>query len=259
MAHDLLEAIKNPSLWIYSTWVQFLIIYRRTALGPLWIILGPLMFVILLGFLFSVLGSVDQAIFIPHFASGFIIWTFIGGVISAAAGLYPRSKGALMSGLTNHTVLYLRLITTAAIKFIHQIVIIIAVCVIYNVTPKLQLVLVLPAMMLLILHSYWVSICFSTLAARFRDVAQMVEIVMRIGFLATPVIWMPGEGARGNLIGSYLIFNPFYHILEPVRSAILGTAYPYRSLWISIIMAVFGLLLATLVYNRFSKKTTLWV
>lgn len=259
MIHDLLTAFKNPSLWIYTTWIQFLIIYRRTALGPAWVILGPLMFVVLLGFLFSVLSNENPAVFIPHLTSGFIIWTFMGEVIGSAAALYPRSKGALMGGLTNHNVLHLRLITGAFIKFMHQTIIIVGVCIIYKVWPTRQIVLFIPALLLLILHSYWVSICFATLAARFRDVAQITTLVMRIGFLATPVIWMPGEGARGSLVGSYLIANPFYHVLEPLRASILGSSFPYTSLLISFALAIVGLLLANFVYGHFSKKSVLWV
>ena len=228
-------------------------------MGPIWIILGPLMFILLLGFLFSVLSKENPAVFIPHLTSGFIIWTFIGEVIGSAAALYPRSKGALMGGLTNHTVLHLRLITGAFIKFIHQFFIIVGVCIIYKVTPKPQIILFIPTLLLLVVHSYWVSICFATLAARFRDFTHITSLFMRIGFLATPVIWMPGEGARGSLVGSYLVVNPFYHVLEPLRSSILGTDFPYTSLWISFVLAIAGLFLAHLVYKNFSKKSILWV
>jgi len=259
MLDDLAQALQRPALWLYTTWIQFLIIYRRTALGPLWIILSPLAFIALLGLLFTVISHSNVSVFIPHMTIGFIVWTFISEIIGASSVLYIRSKSELMSGVTNHSVFHLRLIAKAAIKFLHQVIIIIAVCIIFQVPPILKLLLLLPAILLLLIHAYWVSVLYSIIAARYRDVTQLTDLLLRIGFLATPVIWMPTDSGRGSVIGSYLMANPFYHVLEPVRSAILGTAYPYNSLMISSVIALFGLLIANIFYKRFRKKAVLWI
>jgi ABC-type polysaccharide/polyol phosphate export permease len=164
-----------------------------------------------------------------------------------------------MSGVTNHAIFHLRLIAQALIKLVHRSVLILGVCLVFNVAPTKQLLLLIPAVLLLIFHSVWVSVVFSLFAARFRDVAEVTELAMRIGFLATPVIWMPTDGVRGSIVGHYLLFNPFYHVLEPVRSAILDTAFPIQSLWISGALALFGLATASLVYARYRRKAIWWV
>jgi ABC-2 type transport system permease protein/lipopolysaccharide transport system permease protein len=259
MLDDLVQALQRPALWLYTTWIQFLIIYRRTALGPIWVILSPLAFIALLGLLFTVISHSEVSVFIPHLTIGFIVWTFISDIVGSSSVLYIRSKGALMSGVTNHSVFHLRSIAKAAIKFLHQVIIIIGVCIVFQVSPSMHLLLLFPAMLLLLIHAYWVSVLFSIVAARYRDISQLTDLVLRIGFLATPIIWMPTDSGRGSIIGSYLMANPFYHVLEPVRSAILGTAYPYDSLAISCVIALCGLLLASIFYARFRKKAVLWI
>jgi ABC-type polysaccharide/polyol phosphate export permease len=164
-----------------------------------------------------------------------------------------------MSGVTNHAIFHLRLIAQALIKFVHRILLVVGVCLMFNVAPTKQLLLVIPAVMLLIVHSLWVSVVFSLFAARFRDVAEVTELIMRIGFLATPVIWIPTEGARGSLVGNYLLFNPFYHVLEPVRSAVLGTSFPTQSLWISSVLALFGMAIAAVAYARYRRQAVWWI
>ncbi len=47
MFRDFSEALGRPASWLYTTWIQFHILYRRTAVGPFWVILAPLAFILL--------------------------------------------------------------------------------------------------------------------------------------------------------------------------------------------------------------------
>lgn len=259
MLNDFRQALQRPSVWLYTTWVQFLILYRRTVLGPLWVVLAPLAFIILLGFLFSAISQSEPSVFIPHMTVGYIVWGFISEIMGGASRLYVRSKGALLSGAVNHVVLHLRLIARATIKLLHQVIIIVGVCVVFGVVPSRNALFLLPAFLLLLVHAYWVSVVFSLAGARWRDIPETTDIIMRVAFLATPIIWMPLEGGRGSIIGSYLVANPFYHVLEPMRASILNTAFPYLSMLISCVIAAVGIFCAKKLYDRFQKDVILWV
>lgn len=258
MYADFRAALSNPGYWIYSAWITFLIKYRKTTLGPLWIIMGPATFVLVLGELFKNVTAHASDMFVPHLAAGLVIWNYITYIVTTAPRLYVQNRPALLHGPANHINIVLKVICNGIIVFLHQAVIIVVVMVLHRVAPTGQLLLAIPAMLLLLAHSVWILIVVGILGARYRDLAEVVEMAMRIAFLATPIIWMAGEGERAAVVGVYLAFNPLYHALEPLRGAILGTPIPALSWIVSTAIAIAGLLLAGVMYRRFRHLAVLW-
>lgn len=258
MLADLVSSLKTPGTWLYSAWITFLVRYRKTVLGPLWVVAGPAMFILVLGTLFERVTAHTSGHFVPHFAIGFIIWNYITGIMAAAPRLFSTYKAALLHGPSNHISIALKVMSGSLIVFLHQAVIIVVTLFLYQVVPTLSWLLIIPAMILLMAHSIWVLILIGVLGARYRDLAEMVEMVMRIAFLATPIIWMPGDSGQASIIGLYLAFNPFYHVIEPLRGSILGTPVALESWIISSVLAVLGFMAASVLYRRYRHLVVLW-
>ncbi len=234
MFADLKSAFGTPGVWLYSAWVTFLIKYRKTMLGPLWIMIGPAMFILVLGELFKNVAAHSNHLFVPNLAAGLVIWNYMASIVNGAPRLYVLNRASLLHGPVNHFNVILKVICSALIVFLHQMVVVIAVM------------------------ALWVLIVLGILGARYRDLAEVVEMIMRIAFLATPIIWMVGDEGRGSIVGIYLTFNPFYHVLEPLRGALLGTPIAASSWIISASMAALGIALAATMYRRFRHLVVLW-
>lgn len=259
MFADIFSALKSPWVWLYPGWVTFLVKYRETYLGPIWIIVGPSLFILVLGTLFgSVMGHKPET-FVPHLAVGLIIWGYINSIASASSRLYLRSRAALMQGSINHMNLVMRMICNATIVFLHQATIILFVLVYYRIYPTTQIFYLIPAIALIFIHSIWILTVFGIIGARYRDLADILEMVMRIAFLATPIIWIAGETGRGSTVGKYLLLNPFYHVIEPFRGSLLGTPIDPMSWVISSVIAAVGMLIAAHFYKRFRHLVVLWI
>ena len=258
MFADLKSAFGTPGVWLYSAWVTFLIKYRKTMLGPLWIMIGPAMFILVLGELFKNVAAHSNHLFVPNLAAGLVIWNYMASIVNGAPRLYVHNRASLLHGPVNHFNVILKVICSALIVFLHQMVVVIAVMALHHVAPTASLLLLLPAAALALIHSMWVLIVLGILGARYRDLAEVVEMIMRIAFLATPIIWMVGDEGRGSIVGIYLTFNPFYHVLEPLRGALLGTPIAASSWIISASMAALGIALAATMYRRFRHLVVLW-
>lgn len=259
MYADFKAALEHPAIWFYSAWINFLIRYRKTALGPLWIVAGPAMFVLVLGELFRSVTAHNNALFVPHLAAGLVIWTYITNILNTAPRLYVVNRPALLHGHANHFNIILKVISNALIVLLHQSVIIVVVMMIHRIAPTAQLLLLIPALALLVAHSIWILIVFGLVGARYRDLTEVIEMAIRIAFLATPIIWMAGDGGeRSRVVEIFLTFNPLYHVLEPLRGAILGTPIDPLSWIASTVIAVAGLALASVMYRRFRHLAVLW-
>ena len=69
---------------------------------------------------------------------------------------------------------------------------------IYRVAPTASLFDLIPAGLLMFAHSVWMLVMLGILGARYRDLSEVVEMVMRIAFLATTKINRQDFGLSWN-------------------------------------------------------------
>jgi ABC-type polysaccharide/polyol phosphate export permease len=101
-------------------------------------------------------------------------------------------------------------------------------------------------------------IVFSILGTRYKDVAEIVQFVMRISFLATPVIWMPSS-EKAQSLGLLLYFNPFYYLLEIVRAPLQGVV-PSWEIWaVPLVMLFLGWSLSAVLYRKYASYIPVWL
>ena len=100
---------------------------------------------------------------------------------------------------------------------------------------------------------------FGILGARYRDLVEVFNAVIRIAFLATPVIWMPGEGMTRSVMSAFLIYNPFYHFIEVVRAPMLGQSPALLSWGVVIGFTGVGFLVAWILKKRYANLVPFWL
>lgn len=244
---------------LYTTWFGFVVGYRKTIIGPIWLVAGPALFILSLGFLFSRVNGIAAEIFIPHLTVGLIIWTLMGNFVNNSATIFQRMRTqVLQGGLTLHNIVVVDLLSNI-IAFLHQVVIIALVMLIYSIGVTAYSFVSIIGLLLILINGYWITYFFGIIGARYRDLDEVFQMVMRIAFLATPIIWMPGTDGRGGIVGSFLTFNPFYHFLELVRAPLLGNEIEWLSWAVVLGITGTGVVLARLFYMRFSRYVPLWV
>ena len=100
------------------------------------------------------------------------------------------------------------------------------------------------------------TLLLGTFCARFRDIQPIVNSVLQIAFFVTPVIWKPEQlGPRAV----WLPLNPFYDMLEIVRSPLLGHA-PSLLVWVAALIYS-GILcgLAWMFFLRARGRIAFWI
>ena len=245
--------------WFYFSWFKFVIRYRRTLLGPALLLLGPFLFIVTLGVLYAEIGASSPAVFVPHLTVGLIVWTLINGFVAGSTTVFERNRPLILQGGMTIADLTMVEVFTTILQFLHQAILIIAVLVIFGLGIGLYALVSVIGLMLLIANGIWLTVVFGIIGARYRDLTEIVQAIMRIAFLATPIIWMPGEGERGDVMAAFLTFNPFYHFLELVRAPLLGNAIAPVSWLVVLSVTALGFALMQLMYARFARQVPLWV
>lgn len=259
LSKDLTDTLRKGGSWPYIAWLNFLVRYRKTAIGPLWLLVGPTLFIATLGLLFSRINGAEAAIFMPHLAIGLVVWTLVSGFVTGSSTVFQRNRPHILQGNMQLADLVLQDVFSTILQFLHQLVIILAVFLIFGCTVGIYALVALIGLALLIANGIWLTIVFGIIGARYRDLTEIVQTVMRIAFLATPIIWMPGPSGRGGALGAFLTFNPFYHFLELIRAPLLGNPIAPLSWLVVLFTTAAGFTIAHVIYQRFSRLVPLWV
>lgn len=240
-------------------WLRFLVRYRMTALGPIWLLIGPSLFIAVLGFLYAEIGTADPYVFIPHLAAGLVLWTLIAGLVTGSTTVYQRNRADIMQGGQTLGDVVTNDVITTLLGFLHQVPIVVVVFLIYRVHLGWTALLSIPGIVLIVANGVWATQVFGVFGARFRDLSEIFSALMRIAFLATPILWMPGPDTKGTVMGAFLTYNPFYHFMEIVRAPLLGNPISPLTWGVVVSTTVIGFLLAYLVNRRFSRYVPLWI
>ena len=156
-----------------------------------------------------------------------MLWAFLGLLIADACACFTQSEVVIRSVRMPLFVHALRVLVRNLLVLAHNVVVIVAVDVIFAVSPGAMALLCLPGIALWLVNSLAICVLLGAVGARFRDIPPIVASITQIAFFVTPIMWKPEQlGARVWV----LPFNPFFDLLEIVRAPLLGEM-PTATIW----------------------------
>ena len=93
-------ADSSPSLRVWRVWL-FLGVqdvkarFRRSAVGPLWILLNMSLFVVGAGVLYGVMINQPMRILLPYLVAGFSLWAIIVSSLTESAWAFVNTEGSI--------------------------------------------------------------------------------------------------------------------------------------------------------------------
>lgn len=260
---DLRRGFAQRELWLALGWQDIKQRYRRSTLGPLWITIATGVMAAALGLLYSQLFEMDLATFLPHVAVGLIIWGFIAGCIHDGAEVFIANEGLIKQLPSALSVHVYRLVWRQFLFLCHNLVIWLALVLIFRIPVGLNVLWAIPALAVLVANGVWVAMFFGIIATRFRDVAPLLDSLVQLLFYMTPIVWavsileqQGGEVARRAYLAK---LNPLYHYLEIVRAPLIAEPLDPISWTVVGVFTVVGLLLALLAMRQWRFRVSYWV
>lgn len=228
--------------------------YRGSTLGPFWSTANLLVIVIGVGILFSSLFDQPLETFIPYLAAGMFVWTFISTTLNESVNAYLAAGSLIRQVKTPMLVFVLRAVFRNVIVLAHNVLVLAAVFIFFRVMP--DILMVLAGLVLLIANVLWMSVIVSLFATRYRDANQAVTHFLSLALFLSPIFW-PVDAASDR--AAFILYNPFAHLLDVVRSPLLGQPPSSTSLIIASCMAVLGCALAAIIHRHFRRRIVFWL
>lgn len=260
---DLRDGLVNRELWLHLGWQDIKQRYRRSVLGPFWIVIATGVTAVAMGLLYGELFGQDLHTFLPYVALGFIFWNFIQSSILDGAEVFSKNEGLIKQLPAPVSVHVYRVVWRALIIFAHNIVIIVVIFLIFPPDTGWQALLVFPAMLLYVLNAIWVTIVFGILSTRFRDIGQLLTTVVQLVFFMTPIIWsaqsLSSKTGESSSRLKLVELNPMFHYLEIARGPLLGDNVEFYHWEIVLGCTAAGWLMAMVVMRNYRARVAYWV
>lgn len=254
-------------LWSYrhltSSLVRrdFLLNYQQTVLGPVWVLLQPIMtlfvFVIVFGKFVGVsTGTTPTVLF--YFA-GIVLWNFFSDSFSGTSSTFRENSQIFSKVYFPRIIMPIAVISTHFMRFLIQLTMLLLIIAYYWLFMDFDFqlnawLLTLPFVILLVgTAGLALGLFFSVVTAKYRDMLNLVSLGVRLMMFITPVIY-PLATVPEN-IRWVLQLNPLTSLFELFRLALLGEGVvSYIGLAISTVLICVAMVAAILFFNKQSDK-----
>jgi len=255
---DIVAATRRHALAGMLGWQDVRQRYRRSALGPFWLTISMAVMIGTLGVVFGQIFNSPMNEFLPFLAAGIILWQYISQVVTEGCSGFIAAEGIIKQLPIPLFVHVMRMIWRNALILAHNIVIFPLVLIAMGKPLTMLAFLSIPGFVLLTVNLTWIALMLAVICARYRDLAQIVASMVQVIFYLTPIIWMPS--LLPQRAGLYLLdLNPAFHLIEIVRSPLLGQAPTAMNWAVSAAMAVLGWAITLAVYGRYKRRVAYWL
>jgi lipopolysaccharide transport system permease protein len=235
--------IKPESHWFEWNWKEiweyrhlllrlirrdFLTQYQQTLLGPVWVVIQPLVTVLLYVLIFDRVVRISTNDTPPtlFYLSGIIIWNLFAESFSGS--VYTFSANATLFSKVYFPRLIIPFSVTAShiIRFFIQFALFLVFYVyyLYKGTVSFNPLYCFIALPLVFIVTsglgLGLGLALSVFLAKYRDLTNLIQLTIRLLMFATPVIY-PLSIVPEN-IQHIMIFNPLVPMIEFFRLAFLG-------------------------------------
>ena len=254
---DFSSSIRAWRLWTLLGWVEIRQRYARSKLGPFWVTISMGVLVGTLGIVYGALLNQSKVDYLPLVAVGIVMWGLFSGIVGDGCNAYIGSANYIRNAATPRLIYVLQVAWRNLVLFAHNFIIIILVLMISGVQDWAVLPLFIPGLIVFLANSLWMAALFGLLSARFRDLPQIILALLQVAFYVTPILF------HGSMLSGehhwIVAVNPLAYMINIVRQPLLGEA-PSTLAWsVTIVMAVFGWVVALMFTGRYHKRIPYWV
>lgn len=243
------SALRLRELWeyrdllAYLTWRDLQTRYRQMALGPLWIIIQPLLSMVLYTAIFGQIAK------LPSDGKPYAVFTFVAllpwNVFTDAVN---AGSGSLVGNRHLISKVYFPRLLPAISRFLSSLVdfsisfgILLLMLLAYGIRPNWGVLLIPVFLLIPTILGLGIGFWFAGIIVYFHDFGQIIGIILRFWMYATPVVYSI------SLVPSVLPeqwlwlyrLNPMTGVVEGFRWALLGSSpAPDWTLWVSAVVCV---------------------
>ncbi|MBP3901176.1 MAG: ABC transporter permease [Blautia sp.] len=261
-------ALNLRDLWYYRDLVilftkrTITLMYKQTVLGPLWLILHPLMTSVVYAAVFKgVAGlSTDGVPALLFYLTSHSLWNFFASSLKKNANTFVQNANIFGKVYFPRLTISISAMFTALFEFAVELLMI-AILLAYHVmrgevVPNWSFVWILPFVLLQVgVLGLGIGILISSLTTKYRDLTFVVDFGISLWMYVSPVVYPLSQLESGSLLYRVYLMNPMVMPLELLRFVLLGQGtLPLPMIVSSVLVTVFAMTVGLLCFNRVERS-----
>ncbi len=220
LAGDSLQALLEWRVWLFLGMQDVKARFRRSFLGPLWLLLNTAFFVAGVGLFYGLMFAQPLEEFIPFLTAGIVVWSFLLSSFVEGAYTFVVAEGYIKQFCYPKQIYVLRSLAGYSVALGIGLAAIVPVQAAFGKFSATGWLLALPGLMILLLAAVaHISIC-AYLGARFRDLPHALSAVFQVLFFVTPIMF-PVQLLKERHLDFVYRLNPLYYLIDIVRHPIV--------------------------------------
>ncbi|WP_415753915.1 ABC transporter permease [Pseudomonas leptonychotis] len=253
------------AVWNYRGFVlgsvqrEFQTRYRNSLLGAVWTILNPLSMIIVYTVIFSQLmkarlpGVDNNLAYGIYLCAGILAWGFFAEVIGRSQSVFLEHANLIKKLSFPRICLPLIVVLNASVNFAIIFSLFLGFLVVTQNFPGWSILAVIPLLLIQVAFAIGLGIILGVLNVFFRDVGQLVGIVLQFWFWLTPIVYPASILPEG--IRPLIEANPMAALIAAYQGIFVYGQWPsWMSLWPITLLAVIFCLVGMRLFRKRSGE-----
>lgn len=223
-------------LWKYRSFIlssvrnELVARFSRSTLGGLWVILQPLAQVAIYALVLSAVlstklpGIDNQFAYAIYLTAGMLAWSLFSEIITRCLTLFIDNGNLMKKMMFPRVTLPAVVVGSSLINNVMLFVAIIGVFAMLGHMPTIQLIWLPVITLVAVALAMGLGLILGVLNVFIRDTAQVVPIILQVGFWFTPIVYP--ISIIPETYRSWLSYNPMYPIVKGYQDILVYNVAP---------------------------------
>jgi len=227
--------------------------YQSSVLGFAWSLLNPLLMMLVLYMVFNNVFMNSQEHFALYLLIGIVSWRFLANGTSSSMGAIVGKPSLVTKIYIPRQVLVLSTVLSSFISSLLEFLVLMVLLLAFGVgiSPN---ILFFPAVhMVYFVMVYGISLALSALYVYYRDLNQIWEVLLQLGFFVSPVCYSISLVPDEYIF--YYMLNPVTLVMQIYRKVLLYAETPSSSSLVYILLSACVLLVVgAVIFKRLERR-----
>jgi lipopolysaccharide transport system permease protein len=243
VSSNLREVWAHRELLYFLIWRDLKVRYKQTILGVAWVILQPLLMALVFAVFMGRLARVpsDGVPYAVFAYAGLLPWLFFSNSVASGSHSLVANNYVITKIYFPRLILPIAVVGVRLVDFLIAFSVLVGLMLYYGIHITLSILMLPVCVAQITLLALGISIWFSALNARYRDVGAVLPVLLQLWMFMSPIIY-PVSLVPQSWRLLYAL-NPVSGIIEGFRASLFGLEFNWTSLIISAVIT-----LSTLIY-----------
>lgn len=237
--------------------------YKQTVLGPLWLVMQPLLTTLVYTVMFGMLARWSPPGVPPllFFLSGVIPWTYFSTVVNRTSRTFINNANVMTKVYFPRLIMPLSTSLSALVSFAVQLALLLAIF-LYHILfrdlpwePTRSLLLLPVQVAILSVLGLGAGILVSAMTTRYRDLGFLVGFGVQLLMFISPVIFpLSLVAGKAPVLLPFIQANPLTPVIEGFRGACFGGGFDLNGTLYATAFSAVLLVLGLALFQRVERS-----